>query len=1021
MVQIHNDHSHHYVHSNVSLLEFSLLGVTVKDYSTFEFLFASRYDNPAAPAAPSVRLRKTTSNHFKGIKIHGYVDIYNDPISTSRFFEAQSELNKLLLQEEDYWKQRAKLHWLTEGDRNTRFFHQTATARNKFKHIDMLREEDGMEIRDHEGLCAAAKKYFEELFTASHSNHEPVLSLVQPVVTNEDNSRLLKPISKEELHMALCDMHPNKSPGPDGFNPAFYQNFWEICGDDIWRAASDWLTRGYFPSSITDTNICLIPKGNTPQSMKDYRPISLCNVVYKIVSKTLATRMKFLLDKCVAEEQSAFVEGRSILDNAMVAMEVIHALKRRTKGSKAGLALKIDISKAYDRVDWSFLRGMLVRMGFANEWIHWIMMCVTSVHYTVLVNSDSVGPIEPGRGLRQGDPLSPYLFILITEGLSKLIKHATASGNIHGIQICRGAPPVSHLLFADDCFLFCRANLSEVEEIMKVINIYGMASGQEINLSKSEVFFSNNLSRPAQEDLASIMGVRHVLGTGKYLGLPSLIGRSKKATFSYIKDRIWNRINSWKGRSFSRAGKEVMIKSVLQAIPSYVMSIFILPDTFIKEIEIMLNFFWWGGGNTRGGIRWMAWDRLTRSKKEGGLGFRDFKAFNMAMVAKQGWSLISKPHALASRIIKARYFPNNSFFEANIGYNPSFVWRSIWKSREVLSLGCRWMVGDGRSIAVMNEPWCRGSIHSRLRGPQKQEAYSTTIHDLMLPNVKQWNTEVVSSIFDAVDTDLILQVPLLEDVTEDTLIWKEEQDGKYSVRSGYRLWRMAFHNHENGNVTEDWNSIWNIVAPPKVKHLLWRICSGCLPTRSHLRQRFVMCPLECEFCNHQLEDEWHLFIGCEATNLCWRSSGLSNLIDSRLHIFNNFTALIFDICKKEDKKLAGRFAVMIELMWKNRNDLIWNQEREEASKLGLSAFHRWNDWFHAQEVSGYSVHSQYEVEWRPPPLGWIKCNVDAAFNNNNGTTNRGWCMRNHLGNFISAGTTWDPGTLSVFEAEAFEG
>ncbi|XP_058784506.1 uncharacterized protein LOC131659316 [Vicia villosa] len=215
----------------------------------------------------------------------------------------------------------------------------------------------------------------------------------------------------------------------------------------------------------------------------------------------------------------------------------------------------------------------------------------------------------------------------------------------------------------------------------------------------------------------------------------------------------------------------------------------------------------------------------------------------------------------------------------------------------------------------MTEPWCRGSVNSRLRGPQKQEAYSTTINDLMLPNEKQWNSEAVSSIFDVVDTELILQVPLLEDVTTDTLIWKEEQDGKYSVRSGYRLWRNAFHRHANGNISEDWNSIWNIVAPPRVKHLLWRICSGCLPTRSRLRQR-------------------------------------------------------------------------------------------------------WNDWFHAQDVSGNSGHVQHEVEWRPPPMGWIKCNVDAAFNNNNGTTNRGWCMRNHLGNLISAGTSWDPGSLSVIEAEA---
>jgi hypothetical protein len=141
---------------------------------------------------------------------------------------------------------------------------------------------------------------------------------------------------------------------------------------------------------------------------------------------------------------------------------------------------------------------------------------------------------------------------------------------------------------------------------MEILKTYELASDQEINLSKSEVFFSRNLSRAAQEDLSSIMGVKHVLGTGTYLGLPSMVGRSKKETFAYIKDRIWKRINSWRSRPLSRAGKEVMIKSVLQAIPAYIMNIYILPDALINDIERMLNAFWWGGGSDNKGIRWLA-------------------------------------------------------------------------------------------------------------------------------------------------------------------------------------------------------------------------------------------------------------------------------------------------------------------------------------------------------------------------------------------------------------------------------
>jgi hypothetical protein len=283
-------------------------------------------------------------------------------------------------------------------------------------------------------------------------------------------------------------MHPDKSPGPDGFNPAFFQQFWDLCGDDIFVAAKDWLDRGYFPSSLNETNICLIPKRDNPSSMGDYRPISLCNVLYKMVSKLLANRLKMVLDKCISEEQSAFVEGRYITDNALIAIEIIHALKRKTRGVKGELALKIDISKAYDKVEWSFLKGVLSRMGFSEKWMQWMMLCVSSVNYSALVNFEKVGPIHPGRGLRQGDPLSPYLFILVAEGLTALISKAVANGELHGVKICRGAPSVSHLLFADDCFIFCRSNLSETRKLMEILKIYEDASGQEINLSKSEVF-----------------------------------------------------------------------------------------------------------------------------------------------------------------------------------------------------------------------------------------------------------------------------------------------------------------------------------------------------------------------------------------------------------------------------------------------------------------------------------------------------------------------------------------------------
>jgi hypothetical protein len=291
----------------------------------------------------------------------------------------------------------------------------------------------------------------------------------------------------------------------------------------------------------------------------------------------------------------------------MVAIEIVHFMKSKTRGKMGNVALKLDISKAYDRIDWDYLKDVMVKMGFNQQWIHWIMMCVESVDYSVIVNEEMVGPIIPGRGLRQGDPLSPYLFIICAEGLSALIRQAEARGDIHGTKICRNAPIISHLLFADDCFLFFRADEHEAQTMKDILATYEAASGQAISLPKSEIFCSRNVHQGVKNVITNILGVQAVLGTGKYLGLPSMVGRSKKATFNFIKDRVWRKINSWSSKSLSKAGREVLIKSVLQAIPSYVMSIFLIPSTIIDAIEKMMNTFWWGhsGANNKG-IHWLS-------------------------------------------------------------------------------------------------------------------------------------------------------------------------------------------------------------------------------------------------------------------------------------------------------------------------------------------------------------------------------------------------------------------------------
>ena len=182
------------------------------------------------------------------------------------------------------------------------------------------------------------------------------------------------------------------------------------------------------------------------------------------------------------------------------------------------------------------------KLGFPEKWIERVMTCVTTTSFFILLNGKPYGNVLPSRGIRQGDPLSPYLFLLCVEGFTSLLAKAGNDGKIHGASICRGAPKVSNLLFTDDSLLFCRATQNEVEVILEVLQTYANASAQCINLEKSSVFFSSNTSVNQKQDILRILGVQEVHHFDSYLGLPTLVGRSKYHTFLYLKDRIWKKM-----------------------------------------------------------------------------------------------------------------------------------------------------------------------------------------------------------------------------------------------------------------------------------------------------------------------------------------------------------------------------------------------------------------------------------------------------------------------------------------------
>ena len=629
--------------------------------------------------------------------------------------------------------------------------------------------------------------------------------------------------------------------------------------------------------------------------------------------------------------------------------------------------------------------------------------------------------------------------------MSSLIRDAEEKRAITETRVCRRARPVSHLLFADDCFLFFRAEEDEAHIMKNILLTYEKASGQSISLPKSEIFYSRNVIDTRKNAITNILGVRAVLGTGKYLGFPSMIGRDRTAMFAYIKDRVWQKINSWSSKCLSKAGRGILIKSVLQAIPSpsYVMSIFQLPATLITAIERMMNSFWWGHGRSSNrGINWLSWEKLSMHKTQGGLGFKDLSVFNLAMLGKQGWKFMSEPDSLVSRIFKARYFPNKSYLTATIGHNPSYVWRSILWARFIVRGGARWSIGSGNNIPIRNEPWmCNGdSIDGNIAGAHFVS--HTSINSLVDPNAKRWNEPVVRQVFSDNIAAQILNTPLFEQVQQDRLIWKAKKHGHYSVRSAYRLCVNELIDVSHLRRPGNWSGIWRLKVPPKVKNLVWCMCRGVLPTRVRLHDKGVHCPTDYVNCNSGQEDFAHLFFTFPFAIQVWTRAGLWTDIDFSVATIHTAEEAIFSLLQNLSTVQAKQLVMLLWSLWKCRNLKVWEDVTESCAAVIERAKVMLDDWEfanslrtdmqpttqpapHGLQQEAAAVNSSavvlaasatakpQQIKWQPPASGRLKCNVDAAFSIPHNRTGVGNCLRDDERTFVLAKTVNFEGVYSV--------
>lgn len=442
-----------------------------------------------------------------------------------------------------------------------------------------------------------------------------------------------------------------------------------------------------------------------------------------------------------------------------------------------------------------------------------------------------------------------------------------------------------------------------------------------------------------KQQFLNLLGLRSESWQGKYLGLPSYVGQSRQKCFEYLRDRIWEILKGWKIKLLSKAGKEILIKTVIQAVPTYAMACFDLTKALCESISQLVCKFWWANQEDEDKHHWVSWERMTMPKEHGGLGFRDLHSFNMAMLARQVWRIIQVPDSLCARVLKAKYFPQGDVLSAEPQPGMSYVWRSLLQGVQVVKEGMIWRVGSGENINIWRDPWLPSNDTRQPRTLQGANLL-TRVSELLDPSTNRWDEELVRQTFCPDDANSILSIPIC-DQYDDFVAWHFDSKGMFSVRSAYRVHMNILERQRVRQVGDSsagqhqestfWRSLWKIKCPARVHHFLWRFAHNSHPLLRNVQRIGVELDARCVICKRQFEDGGHLFLRCKEVRRMWRSLALEH---TRQQLLNCETPrLLLAAVFKLPENVKLQVICLLWSWWSERNNANHKKQR-----LSVDAF-----------------------------------------------------------------------------------
>ncbi|GJT93456.1 RNA-directed DNA polymerase, eukaryota [Tanacetum coccineum] len=758
--------------------------------------------------------------------------------------------------------QKAKINWAIEGDENVKFFHGLLNKKRSQNNIRGILS-NGVWLEDPGMVKSEFFNHFRCRFDKPSMSRARINIPFPNSLSHDQKEDLESMVTKEEVKRAVWECGIDKSPGPDGFTFSFYRHFWSLIETDVFEAVMYFFSNGIMPVGCNSNFIALIPKIPDANMVKDFRPISLIGSFYKIITKILTNRLVNVIGDLVNEVQSAFVAGRQILDGPFILNEVLQWCQRKKKHA---LIFKVDFEKAYDSVRWDFLDDVLYSFGFGSKWRAWIQTCLNSSRGSILINGSPTEEFQFFKGLKQGDPLSPFLFILIMESLHISFQRVIDANLFTGIKL-NSLVNLTHLFYADDALFIGQWSDSNIDTLVHVLDCFHRASGLRINMCKSKIM-GVHVENGKVMNAAAKLGCMVLKTPFTYLGTKVGDNMARKEAWRDVEAKVLARLSKWKMKTLSIGGRFTLLKAVLGSMPIFHMSIYKVPINVLKSLESIRGRFFNGIEAGSRKALWVRWSKVLTPKDKRGLGVSSLYAINRGLMIKWLWRFHSQKSTLWSKVIKAIYGSDGGMDEGVSG-GVRTCWSSIVNEIKVLmgrgidmSEFIKLKIRDGVSTLFWDERWYDGGVLKHLfpRVYALESCKNATVsRKLNDPSFDTSFRRRARGGIEESQLNSLLQIVQSINLVQcaDRFRWTLESDGEFSVASVRRVIDQQTFQNLNGKTR------WVTCVPIKVNINAWKIKIDALPTRFNLSRRgmdieSIICPV----CNTGVETTQHLFFKC---------------------------------------------------------------------------------------------------------------------------------------------------------------